>query len=220
MIKAVLFDIDGTLIDSNEAHAASFVEAFKFYGIEVPLDEMIRLIGMGADKILEKYLDAKQIADFGEALTGRRKQIFLREHLPKLHTFPQLRELLARLKADGLRLALASSASKEELAAYHELLGIDDLLDEETSSDDADESKPEPDIFLAALESLEDVGAHEALVVGDTPYDAEAARRARMRIVGVETGGWPREELQAAGCAAVYADLAGLLRHYETVFAR
>ena len=219
-IKAVIFDIDGTLIDSNDAHAESFVHAFQKYGKTVPFVELKWLIGMGADKILKKYLEAGEIADFGEDLTEYRKRIFLKDYLPDLKTFPKMRALLEKLKADGKRLALASSASEEELEKYHELLKIDDLLDEETSSDDAAESKPDPDIFRAALRKLKNIERREALVIGDTPYDAEAARKARLEIVGVKSGGWSREKLLAKGCREVYDNIGEILENYEHIFCR
>jgi HAD superfamily hydrolase (TIGR01509 family) len=217
-IKAVIFDIDGTLIDSNDAHAESFVAAFKKFGKTVPFVEMKWLIGMGADKILEKYLTEKEIKDFGEDLTDYRKKIFLQDYLPELKIFPKMRKLLEMIRADGKRIALASSASDEELEKYHELLKIDDLLDKETSSDDAEESKPEPDIFLAALKKLKNVEKREAIVIGDTPYDAEAARKANLKIIGVKSGGWSRERLLEKGCLEVYENIGEIFENYENVF--
>jgi HAD superfamily hydrolase (TIGR01549 family) len=217
-IKAVIFDIDGTLIDSNDAHAESFVAAFKKFGKTVPFVEMKWLIGMGADKILEKYLTEKEIKDFGEDLTDYRKKIFLQDYLPELKPFPKMRKLLEMIRADGKRIALASSASDEELEKYHELLKIDDLLDKETSSDDAEESKPEPDIFLAALRKLKNVEKREALVIGDTPYDAEAATKANLKIIGVKSGGWSRERLLEKGCLKVYENIGEIFENYENVF--
>jgi HAD superfamily hydrolase (TIGR01509 family) len=217
-IKTVIFDIDGTLIDSNDAHAESFVAAFKKFGKTVPFVEMKWLIGMGADKILEKYLTEKEIKDFGEDLTDYRKKIFLQDYLPELKIFPKMRKLLEMIRADGKRIALASSASDEELEKYHELLKIDDLLDKETSSDDAEESKPEPDIFLAALKKLKNVEKREAIVIGDTPYDAEAARKANLKIIGVKSGGWSRERLLEKGCLEVYENIGEIFENYENVF--
>jgi HAD superfamily hydrolase (TIGR01549 family) len=217
-IKAVIFDIDGTLIDSNDAHAESFVAAFKKFGKTVPFVEMKWLIGMGADKILEKYLTEKEIKDFGEDLTDYRKKIFLQDYLPELKPFPKMRKLLEMIRADGKRISLASSASGEELEKYHELLKIDDLLDKETSSDDAEESKPEPDIFLAALRKLKNVEKREALVIGDTPYDAEAATKANLKIIGVKSGGWSRERLLEKGCLKVYENIGEIFENYENVF--
>lgn len=218
IIKAVIFDIDGTLIDSNDAHAESFVSAFKEFGKTVSFVELKWLIGMGADKILEKYLSKNEIGDFGDDLTEYRKRIFLRDYLPKLKTFPKLRALFEKLSGDGYKIALASSASDEELEKYHELLKIDDLLDKETSSDDAEESKPSPDIFQAALKKLKNVKVPEALIIGDTPYDAEAAVKAKIRIIGVKTGGWSEDKLFEKGCIAVYENISEILKNYKEIF--
>jgi HAD superfamily hydrolase (TIGR01549 family) len=217
-LQAVIFDIDGTLIDSNAAHAEAFVEAFKKFGKTVSFIELKWLIGMGADKILEKYLTETEIKKFGEDLTEYRKKIFLKDYFPKLKTFPKMRALMEKIDREGLRIALASSASDQELEKYHELLHIKDLLDEETSSDDAEESKPAPDIFQAALRKLKDVEKAEAIVVGDTPYDAEAARKAKLKIIGVRSGGWSREKLSEAGCFAVYENVGEIFEHYVNVF--
>jgi HAD superfamily hydrolase (TIGR01549 family) len=218
LIKAVIFDIDGTLIDSNDAHAESFVAAFKEFGKTVPFVEMKWLIGMGADKILEKYLTKREIEEFGEDLTEYRKRLFLKDYLPELKTFPKTRELLEKIKRDDKKLALASSASKEELKKYHGLLKVDDLLDEETSSDDAEESKPAPDIFQAAIGKLKNLEKREALVVGDTPFDAEAAGKARLKIIGVKSGGWSRAKLKEKGCLEVYENVAEIFENYAKIF--
>lgn len=215
MIKAVIFDIDGTLIDSNAAHAESFVKAFKKFGKDAPFEELKCLIGMGADDILEKYLSKAEIEEFGEDLKKYRKAIFLTEFLPRVKTFPKLRELLEKIKSDNKQIALASSASREELEKYREKLRIDDLYEEETNADDADEAKPEPDIFQAALKKLKGVKREEAIVIGDTPYDAIAAKKADLQIIGVTSGGWAREKLFSEGCAEVYRDVAEIYSEYE-----
>jgi HAD superfamily hydrolase (TIGR01549 family) len=218
LIKAVIFDIDGTLIDSNAAHAESFVRAFKKFGKDLAFEELKCLIGMGADDILEKYLSEKEIDEFGEDLKEFRKEIFLEEYLPKLKTFPKLRELFERLKADEKQTALASSAGEDELKEYKKLLNLNNLIEEETNADDAEEAKPEPDIFLAAFDKLKNVEKENVLVIGDTPYDAEAATKAGLKIIGVESGGWTREKLIETGCAEVYRDIAEIFENYEKIF--
>jgi HAD superfamily hydrolase (TIGR01509 family) len=129
--------------------------------------------------------------------------------------FPKVRELFERIRTDDKRIALASSAKKEELAVYKSVARIEDLVEEETSADDANKSKPHPDIFQAALKQLGDVAAAEVVVVGDTPYDAEAAGKLRLRTLGVLAGGFPERELRAAGCVAIYDDPADLLARYD-----
>lgn len=218
MIKAIIFDIDGTLIDSNNAHAETFVKAFSKYGKKVSFDEMKCLIGMGADKVLEKYLSKKEIEDFGDDLTEYRKKIFLEDYLPEIKTFPKLHELMKKLKADDKKIVLASSASGEELKNYKKLMKIDKFLEEETSSDDAEESKPDPDIFQAAFDKLENVEKYETLIIGDTIYDAEAATKAGIKIYGVESGGWAREKLLESGCVKVFHNIAEIYKSYEELF--
>ena len=133
---------------------------------------------------------------------------------------PCVRELFLRLRDDGKQIALASSAKGEDLERYKRIAHIDDLVDEETSSDDAKRSKPHPDIFEAALERLDDVKPSEAVVVGDTPYDAQAAGKLGLTTIGVRSGGFSDQELRAAGCSEIYNDVAELLHRYDqTAFA-
>ncbi len=218
LIKAVIFDIDGTLLDSNAAHAESFVAAFEKYGKNVSFDEIICLIGMGAADVLEKFLTKDEIEEFGEDLKEDRKQRFLEKHLPELKIFPKVRELFEKLKADGFQTALASSASKEELEKYLEKLNISDVLDEETDSDEAENAKPEPDIFLAAFGKLKNVEKKNVLIIGDTPYDAEAAVKAKIQIIGVTSGGWSREKLLEKDCVEVYKSVGEIFDNYEEIF--
>ena len=218
MIKAVIFDIDGTLIDSNAAHAESFVKAFVKYKKEVSFKEMKELIGMGADKILEKYLSKDEIEEFGDDLTEYRTKIFLEEFMPEIKTFPKLRKLFEKINADAIKIVLASSAGDKEIKQYKKLMKIDDLLEEETSSDDAEESKPDPDIFQAAFDKLKNIEKDEALIIGDTPYDAEAANKTGIKIYGVESGGWSREKLLEKGCAKVFRDIAEIYENYTVQF--
>ena len=215
MIKAVIFDIDGTLIDSNAAHAESFVKAFNKFGKTAPFEELKCLIGMGADDILEKYLSKDEIEEFGEDLKEYRKKIFLQEFLPKVKIFPKLRELFEKIKSENKQIALASSASEEELEKYREKLQINGLYEEETNADDAAAAKPEPDIFQAALKKLKNVKKEEAIVIGDTPYDAIAAKKAGLQSIGVASGGWSREKLLNEGCAEVYRDISEIYSEYE-----
>lgn len=215
MIKAVIFDIDGTLLDSNDAHAETWVKAFAKYDKELSFDRARKLIGMGADLILEKYLSKEEIEDFGDDLKDFRSRLFLEEYLPKIKVFPKMRRLLERICDDGKQIALASSAKEDELEEYKKVLNISDLLDEETSDDDAENSKPAPDIFQAAIEKLAGTDAKKAVVVGDTPFDAEAARKANLKIIGVLSGGWTKEKLFETGCAEVYRDVSDILENYE-----
>lgn len=218
MVKAILFDIDGTLLDSNDAHAESFVEAFKKFDKTVSFIELKWLIGMGADMILEKYLSKNEINKFGKDLLDYRKKIFLEKYLPKIKTISGVKQLFEKLHSDEFLITLASSASDEELEKYKNKLKISRFLSEETTADDADEAKPEPDIFLAALKKLNGVRKNESLIIGDTPYDAEAATKAKIKIIGVKSGGWSEEKLKAKGCFKVFENLEDILKNYGQIF--
>ncbi len=135
---------------------------------------------------------------------------FRQDFLRRVEPIPRAREFLVKLKAEGIRLALASSASKEDLLIYKKIVGMEDLIEEESSADDAKKSKPHPDIFEATLKRL-GLKAKDCLALGDTPYDAEAAGKAGLWTIGVTTGGWSREDLLAAGCVEVYEDVGALL---------
>lgn len=215
MIKAVIFDIDGTLVDSVDLHAQAWKEAFKQYGKDVPYQQVRRQIGKGGDQLMPVFFSREELEEFGEEMEEYRSKIYKRDYLPRVRAFQGVRELFMKIKEDGKRIALASSAKEEELKVYKKIAQIEDLIEGETSADDAERSKPYPDIFKAALEQLNDVSAAEAIVVGDTPYDAEAAGKLRLRTIGVRCGGFPEEELLAAGATTIYEDPADLLAHYD-----
>ncbi len=213
----MILDVDGTLVDSNDAHARSWVEAFADEGIAVAYEPVRRSIGMGGDKLMPAVARIEEDSPQGQRIAKRRGEIFKSRWLPGLRGFPDARALLERLKQDGFTLAVASSAKGEELDPLLEAAGVLDLIDVKTSSDDAAESKPDPDIVSAAVEKA-GCAAARAIMIGDTPYDVEAARRAGVRVVAFECGGWHGAELAAD---AVYADASDLLRRYdESIFAR
>ncbi len=215
MIKAVIFDIDGTLVDSVDLHAQAWKETFKEYGKDIPYQQVRHQIGKGGDQLLPVFFSREELEEFGEEMEEHRSKLFKREFLPRVRPFPQVRELLERIKQDGKHLALASSAKKDELDAYKKIAGIEDLIEDETSADDAEKSKPYPDIFKAALERLGDVRTDEVIVIGDTPYDAEAAGKLRLRTIGVLSGGFPETELSGAGASPIFEDVADLLARYD-----
>ncbi len=216
MLKAVIFDIDGTLVDSVDLHARAWQEAFAHFGKQVEYERVRYQIGKGGDQLMPVFLTEEELGRFGEELEKYRGELFKREYLPRVKGFPAVRELFERVGREGLRIALASSAKGDELKAYKKIARIADLVEEETSSDDADKSKPHPDIFEAALGRLDDVGPSEAIVVGDTPYDAEAAGKAGLKTVGLLCGGFPEDDLRAAGCVRVYRDAADLLARFDS----
>ena len=216
MPKAVIFDVDGTLIDSVDLHAQSWQDAFREYGRDIPLDDIRMQIGKGGDELMPVFLSEEDIEAIGEELEERRGAILKERYLPKVKAFPGVRDLIEHLRVQGLRIALASSAKEDELETYKEVADIEDLVDVQTSSDDADNSKPNPDIFLAALEKLGNPDPQDVIVVGDTPYDAEAASQAGLRTIGLLCGGFPEDGLWEAGCVAVYLDPADLLAQYDS----
>lgn len=215
MIKAVIFDIDGTLVDSVDLHAQAWKETFKQYGKDIPYQQVRHQIGKGADQLLPVFFSREELEEFGEEMQEYRSKIFKRDYLPRVRAFPRVRELFERIIADGRRIALASSAKEDELAAYKKLANIADLVEEEASADDAEKSKPHPDIFEAALASLGDVKSDEAIAIGDTPYDAEAAGKIGLRTIGVLCGGFPETELTNAGASPIFEDPADLLARYD-----
>ncbi len=215
MIKALIFDVDGTLINSVDAHARAWCDAFEEFGYEIKFLRMRHQIGKGGDQLMPVFLSETELKTIGKMLEKRRKEIFQQNYLPRLHAFPKVRELFEKAIDDGKRIALASSAAGEELTVYKKIANISDLIDEETSKDDAKKSKPYPDIFQAALKKLKNPAPDEVLIIGDTPYDAQAAGKAGMATIGVLAGGFPAEELTAAGCHAIYRDPADLLANYD-----
>jgi HAD superfamily hydrolase (TIGR01549 family) len=215
MITAVIFDIDGTLVDSVDLHAEAWRVAFKNFGKSVSLENVRRQIGKGGDQLLPVFLSPKEMENFGEELEQYRSELFKKQFLPLVKAFPAVRQLFERIRKDDKRIALASSAKEDEIKTYKQIARIGDLVEAETSSDDAEKSKPYPDIFHAALEGLGHVAPDRVLVVGDTPYDAEAAAKANLRTIGLMCGGWSDSDLRQAGCCAIYRDPADLLAHYE-----
>jgi phosphoglycolate phosphatase-like HAD superfamily hydrolase len=149
-------------------------------------------------------------------MQDERSQLFLEDYMPRVKPFPKVPELFQRILDDGKKIALATSAKDKELKQLKKIAGIEGLFDEETSSDDADESKPHPDIFEAALKQVGDPEAQDSISIGDTPWDAIAAGKIGLPTIGMLCGGWPEAKLRDAGCVAIYRDPADLLDNYET----
>jgi HAD superfamily hydrolase (TIGR01549 family) len=215
MIEAVIFDVDGTLVDTVDMHAEAWQRAFREFGKDLEFQTVRQQIGKGGDQLMPEFLSEKEMDDFSERLEKRRTEIFDTEYLPKTKPFPKVRELCERIKADGLKIVLASSATEKELEFFKKALNIADLLEAATSSDDAEESKPEPDIFEAALKKIGSPDASKCVVVGDTPYDAIAAGKIKLKTIGVLSGGFPEKTLTDAGCVEIYKDPADLLTRYD-----
>jgi HAD superfamily hydrolase (TIGR01509 family) len=217
-IRGVIFDVDGTLVDSNDEHARAWVDALSEAGRTVSYERLRPMIGMGGDKVLPLVAGLSAEEGDGKRIAERRDAIFAERYLPQVKAFPGARELLVRLRKEGLRLAVASSSKEDLLRRLLALVGAEDLLETKTSSDDADKSKPDPDIVTVALERLGEPRA-QVVMVGDTPYDVEAARAAGIAAIGFRSGGWNDDGLE--GAVAVYDGPAALLQHYdESVLAK
>lgn len=215
-VRCVILDVDGTLIDSNDAHAHAWADALGEAGRPVDFARIRPLIGMGGDKLLPQVTGLQEDSPEGETISRRRGEIFRSRYLPALAPFPGVRDLLTRLRHDGFELVVASSAKRQELDPLLKIARADDLVSEETSSDDAEESKPEPDIVQAALKKSK-CAADRAVMFGDTPYDVEAATRAGVRIVAVRCGGWDLPDLN--GAVVVFNDPAEMLARYDELLA-
>ena len=211
-LEVVILDIDGTLVDSNDAHARAWVDALAEQDVHVPFEKVRSLIGKGGDKLLPELTGIEEDDAKGKKISERRAEIFKEHYLPRLRPFPEVRALMEKILARGLRLVVATSAKKEEVDPLLRIAGIEDLIDKKTSSDDAENSKPDPDIVQAAVKRAK-IKPDQALMLGDTPYDVESATRAGVAIIGFRSGGWGDKDL--AGAVAVYDGARDLLEKFE-----
>lgn len=215
MSKAFIFDIDGTLVDSNDFHALAWEKAFLQKGKAIPINRIRREIGKGSDQLLPVFLTKKEIEQFGEELDELQGDIFMREYFSQVRPFPKVRELFKAIRdADG-KIALASSSDRDQVAKYETIAQLEGLVDERACADDAKKTKPAPDIFLVAMQKLGNPPKDSVILVGDTPHDALAARKAGLQIVGVRCGGFSEADLKSNGCLAVYEDPADILANLE-----
>lgn len=214
VIRGVIFDVDGTLVDSVDLHAAAWQETFAHFGHPTEFDAVRSQIGKGGDQIMPVFVPPDVLERKAEEIDAFRHDLFKRKYLRQVRGFHRVRALFQQLRADGRRIALASSAKGDELAHYKRAADIDDLVDTETSSDDAEHSKPHPDIFEAALSRIALPG-EQVVVVGDSPWDARAAANAGLRCIGLLCGGFAAADLRDAGCAELYAGPEDLLRHLD-----
>jgi len=213
-IQGILFDIDGTLTDSNDIHARCWIEAFEHFDKKIEWEVMRHQMGKGGDLLVPDLLNAREMQRFGEELQKHRGKIFKKKYMKTIQPFPRIKELLADLHGRGVKLALASSSNPDEVEYYTGLLGIDDLIEVSTSKGDAKFSKPSPEIFEAALEQLGS-DPERTLVVGDTPYDILAAHRTALPIAAVLAGGFERALLKKA--EFIFDDVEELVRKIDTV---
>lgn len=214
-IRGVILDVDGTLVNSNDAQAHSWVEAMSKYGYAISFEQVRPLIGKGGDKLLPETIGISKDSEDGKKISQEQKKIFMTQYLPTLSAFPGARELLEHMHARGLKLAIATSAQPDELKGLLPVIGpdIQDLFKEETSAKDAKQSKPSPDIMHATLERL-GYSPEQVIMVGDTPYDIESAAKVHVGTIAFRSGGWGDRDL--AGAVAIYNDTADLLTHYAT----
>jgi HAD superfamily hydrolase (TIGR01509 family) len=209
--RTALFDVDGTLIDSNDAHVQSWVESLREHGIPVEAEQIRPLIGMGGDKLLPAIAQVRESSALGRAVARRKREIF-KVRLPALQATPGARALLEHLRDQRVTIGIATSAGEEELDALLRQAGVDDLVHRRTSKDDAAESKPAPDIVHAALEEC---GARpeSTIMIGDTPYDIQAANQAEVGVIALRCGGyWSDHDLKDA--LAIFDDPLALLAHW------
>jgi HAD superfamily hydrolase (TIGR01509 family) len=216
-LKSVLLDVDGTLVDSNDAHAQAWLEVFHRNGYPGTFEWVRELIGKGGDKLIPEVTGLSEGSHEAKRLAKERSALFLREYLPEIRAFPRAEALLRRLRGSGLELVVASSASEQELRPLLQLCGALPLIQQRTSANDVEHSKPDPDIVEVALGKA-GCSPGEAVMLGDTPYDVQAALKAGVIAVALRTGGHPDSAL--SGAFAIYDDVAELLARYESsVFA-
>ncbi|MFN2635417.1 MAG: HAD family hydrolase [Gemmatimonadaceae bacterium] len=213
MVKGVIFDVDGTLVDSNDAHAQSWVDTFAEAGYSVPFDVVRPLIGMGGDKLLPKAAGIRHDSKEGKKLTKRRSAMFREKYLPRLRPFPGARALVERVREERLKPMVATSAKDEELKGLLRAADVADLMEEKATASDAKRSKPDPDIVQAAIEES-GFPAEKLVMIGDTPYDIEAAKKAGVRVIAFRSGGWKDNDLK--GAVEIYDGPADLVSHYAS----
>ena len=214
MTKAILFDVDGTLVDSNDLHAAAWQQTFRHFGINLPFARIRAQVGKGGDNLIPSLIAPDIVERLQEEMESFRSELFRRDYLDKAQPFPGVCDLFRLLRDDGRKIVLATSSKQAELDFHLDRIGCAELVTATTSRDDVEHSKPCPDIFEAALEKVAPLGPDEVLVVGDTPWDVKAAARIGVKTVAVRCGGFPDEALKAAGAAAVYDGPRDLIARY------
>jgi len=214
VIRAAIFDLDGTLVDSNEFHVLAWQETFRHFGKEIPIEQLREQIGKGGDQYLPVFLNEIEMHKFGKEADKLHGEIFKKKYLPQVRPFPKVRELFERLRSDGKKIALASSGKDAEVHYYQKLLDIAGLVDSMTTSDQVAHSKPKADVFIAALRTVGSVSPDEAIAIGDTPYDVMAAKKIELPVIGMLCGGFSEQLLRDEGAVAIFRDPADLLANY------
>jgi HAD superfamily hydrolase (TIGR01549 family) len=210
-LTTAILDIDGTLVDTNYHHAVAWYRAFRAHGFVVQLWRIHRHIGMGGDQLVASLIGEEADEQHGDGIRDAEKEAYMAV-LDEVAPLEGARELIVELKEREHAVILASSAKADEVDHYVDLLIVRDLVDGWTTSADVEQTKPEPDLVLAALEKG---GGGDAVMVGDSTWDCEAAKRADIPSIGVLTGGFSREELRDAGAATVYESIVQMRRGLE-----
>jgi HAD superfamily hydrolase (TIGR01549 family) len=208
-LPAAILDVDGTLVDTNYQHAIAWYRAFRAHDVTLPLYRIHRHIGMGSDQLVPALAGEDFDREQGDDVRARESDLYM-ELIDEVRPLAGARELLEALKKRGHRLVLASSAKAHEVEHYLDLLDARDLADGWTTSADVERTKPEPDLVAAAIEQA---GGGPAVMVGDSTWDCEAARRAGVDALAVLTGGFSEEDLREAGAVAVFERLDELREH-------
>ena len=212
--RAALFDVDGTLVDTNDLHTAAWREVFLRYGHDFPSPTIREQIGKGGDNLLPTLIPGISNA-LQEEMDSVRGELFKRDYLPRGVPFPGVRELFERLVADGVKIVLASSSSGPEVDYHLNLIGCSDLVSAVTTKDDVENSKPCPDIFAAALAKVAPTPAADAVVIGDTPWDMKAALEVGVRTIAFRCGGFPDDTLRESGAEFLFNDARDLLARFD-----
>ncbi len=212
-MAVAILDIDGTLVDTNYHHAVAWYRAFREHGIVLPLWRIHRHIGMGGDQMVPALTDDDTERRQGDAIRDAEKRHYT-ELIGEVEPMEGSRELLEECKRRGHTVILASSAKEDEVDHYLDLLDARELADAWTTSADVDATKPQPDLVNAALERAE-AGPDDAVMVGDTPWDVQAAGRANVATIAVRTGGFGADELREAGAAALFESVAELVARLD-----
>ena len=211
-VEAALLDVDGTLIDSNYHHALAWYRAFRRHDIVLPLWRIHRAIGMGGDQLVPALVGPELDGEKGDDIRAARDEIYTGGLIDEVAPLEGAHELIAELKDRGLRVVLASSSPLDELERYLDLLEARELADAWTTKDDVEATKPAPDLILAGLEKAQ---TESAVLVGDTPWDVEAASKVGVETLCVITGGWSKQELREAGAIAVFESVDELRRRLD-----
>ena len=214
-IRAVILDVDGTLIDSNDAQAHAWVDAMAMQGHVVSFEKIRPMIGMGGDKVLPEVLGIDKNSEEGKKISAARKELIKTRYFSTIKSFPKAKELLERIHESGLKLVIATSAEPDEIEQTLKIVSpnVQDLIENETTSKDAQQSKPDADVMEVTLKKS-GFAADEVIMLGDTPYDLEAAAKVDVKTIAFRSGGWDDKDLSLA--IAIYDNTEDLLAHYDT----